>query len=246
MRVGTFSIKIKTYNSKELELGSDYQDINFQLYQKVFYIFFIPVLPLDKFWKVKNVRTNENISMSAELRTKLNLVALKKKNPVWSYMGSVILSAPIVFFLVILMFNIGNNVSNIYQKKNEKKALNSEIINKINHPKLDDVYLMKMIEMDPKTDTHGTILGFKKGYKVNIEYQLINFSNDSIVLQMMKYPEFDGSGLILKKKFNTSKRNLINIADKYKTIDLYKKGTEHNPDLEAIFTIKAINRYDEG
>ena len=51
---GTYSVRMKIYNYKDLNQDENYKDFNFYLYQSVFYILFIPILPIEKFWKIKN------------------------------------------------------------------------------------------------------------------------------------------------------------------------------------------------
>lgn len=242
LKIGTASLKIKTYNNKELGLDNSYEDISFNLYQKFFFILFIPVLPMDKFWKVKNRKTNEFITTNAELRTKLNIIALKKKNPLWTYLGTIIVLAPFIYFLGLLIFNLGNDQLKKLESKKEKEIIHLQILNKIKAPMLNDLYFIKMIEMDPKKNINGKIIGYEKGSRENFEYQVTQFSNDTIKLKLTKYPKYYKYGLKIKNEVTTTKEQLTNITSKYNSIDFYETGTKSNPDLGAVFTIKDITR----
>ena len=56
-KFGIYSIKIKSYTNKDLDLSDDYKHLRFDLYQKMFHILFIPIFPDEKKWKVIDTAT---------------------------------------------------------------------------------------------------------------------------------------------------------------------------------------------
>jgi hypothetical protein len=245
IKIGTYSIRIKKYTARDLNLEGDYNNVNFYLYQQVFFILFIPVLPMEKFWKSKNALTNENIITNAKLRTELNIIALKQKSPLWSYSGSIILLAPFIYFLGLLILNIGNEEFDRHQKKSKNETVLLETIKKINQPELNDIYNINMVEIDPELNVKGKAIGFKKESKTKLKYQLIDFLKDSLKLKLTKYPKYYYSNLILKSEITLSKQSLIDLAKKNVINSFNEKGTTRNPDLQAVYRITKIIRSGE-
>ena len=80
-KLGTYSIKLKSYNHNELALDTKYSHLEFELFQKVFHFFLIPSYPVERFWKVTNSKTGAVETTDASLRTALNIKSLKSKIP---------------------------------------------------------------------------------------------------------------------------------------------------------------------
>ncbi len=242
-KIGTYSIKIKTYTDKDIGFDDNkkYSNLIFQLYQKVFHIYFVPIFPTEKFWKIKNIVTNKDAETDPLLRTRLNLIELKKKSPFWSYSGSMILSLPIILLIGFVIYSLGRTEVKKINKELDKNKLNKEIVEKIKKPNLSDTYYIKFIEMIPKKDINGKPKGFKKGDREILKYNLISFSNDSIELILMEKPFYFTKSITLKNKVKISKQDLINISDHYKTINAYETIKEKSEiKAEAIFSIDRI------
>ncbi|WP_282079758.1 hypothetical protein [Aquimarina algiphila] len=245
---GTHSIRIKTYTYKELGLDEKYNGLKFQLYQNFFFIFFIPVFPITKFWKVKNSLTNKEVGTDAELRTQLNLVTARKKTPYWAYTGFFILITPVLFLVGLLLLNLTQEITRSAEKgiesierRKENDKLNEETIDLIKNPEVGDLYHIKMIEMIPKKDVNGKRKGFKKGEREELEYELTQFSIDSLTLKLTKIPNYFAADLTLKNDVKVSGKDLITIADSFKTLYLY----ETIDGSEAVFAIQKIDRTDQ-
>ena len=97
-KFGIYTIKAKTYSYNELGLDKSYSTYKFVLYYTVFHIFAIPVFPVDKEWKVKSISTNTQVPTDSNVRTKINLITLRRNPPFWSF------ALPIVLFLALVVF----------------------------------------------------------------------------------------------------------------------------------------------
>ncbi|WP_397362246.1 hypothetical protein [Olleya sp. R77988] len=242
-RIGAYSVRLKTYNSNDLSLPEKYNHLKFQLYQKVFYILFIPVLPIELFWKIKDANTNKEASSDAELRTKLNLFSLNKKSPFWTYSGLMILLAPFIFLAGYLILNFGEKQIKNIEKSIENDKVNFRVVENIKAPILNDVYHIKLIEMIPQTDVNGKVKSFKKGERETLKYKVLSFSEDSLSLVLIETPKFFFADILLKDTVKVLKNKLIDISDSYKTIDLYTPIKDKNIiKAEAVFNIDNIIR----
>ncbi|WP_109301906.1 hypothetical protein [Aquimarina sp. AU474] len=248
---GRYSLRTKTYDYKELELDESYSHLKFQLYQTFFFLFFIPVFPITRFWKVKDKLTDKEVSTDAELRTKLFKVETRTKTPYWTYIGFFVLITPVLFLIGMLVLNLTKEISRSaekgiqsIEKRHENNKLNAETEDKIEDPTKKDVYYIKMIEMRPKTDVHGTKKGFTKSARRSLEYSVLDFSKDSIRLKLAQTGSYYSKRLILKEEVAVAKQDLIKISGNYKTLYLYNTIKINNGlvQAEAVFAIDEIER----
>lgn len=241
VKLGTYSLKIKTFYSTDLKENTKYKDLKFELYQKVFYIMAIPVLPIDKFWKVKNISTNEEVTTTPELRTELNLIALKKRSPFWAYTGTLILLLPIFIVLGVFGYQYALDLEYEHKKSELRQELNIETQDLLKSTKVNDVFLFNVREMIPKYDTNGKRKGFKRGYKSDLKYRVVNVLNDSITLSLQR-PRHFTIDVDLKTKTTISKKDLNAIIDTYKSLDFYSQQTDDKGRIkaEALFNLDKI------
>ena len=249
---GRYSIRTKTYTHQELNLPAEYSHLKFQLYQNFFFLFFIPVFPITKFWKVKNNTTDKEVGTDAQLRTLLNKAEARIKTPYWAYTGFIILMIPVLLLIGLLITNMTKEVSRSVgrgfesvEKRKENDKLNEETVALIKSAANKDTYHIKMIEMIPKINVAGRREGFKRGERAELTYTLSGSSEDSVVLQLSKH-DYHWDKVVLKKEVTVAKQDLINIAGSYKTLYLYER-VKINDQLikaEAVFAIDRIESVD--
>ncbi|WP_298902857.1 hypothetical protein [uncultured Psychroserpens sp.] len=166
---GTYAIKLKTFNEEDLNLDEKkYSNYTFLVYVKVFHILLIPFFPLEKFWVIKDEYSNDFVNTDASLRHQLTLKQLKIKNPFWSFSGCIIFCIPILFWL----FNILGGLFTVNKPQTDYEfyvAKKERIINKIHHPSLNHMYSIEV---------------HRSGYKDFLEYDVISFTQDTIVLKL--------------------------------------------------------------
>lgn len=236
-KIGTYSIKLKTYNNKDLGLDNEYQNLEFQLFQKVFHVLFIPVIPVEKFWKVKNSLTNKEEPTTAELRTVLNLKELKRKSPFWTYSGLIFISLAVLFLIGFLISPYVEDGIESLNESNEKRKYVSETADIIENPKTNDLYHIEMIELTPTTENKK---GYKRGAKKYLEYTILKFSNDSLELKL-KENRYSSNKVILKEKIKLAKKDLINAVKGFERLKIYDKIQEFK-ETEAVFKLDEIER----
>ncbi len=248
---GRYSLRTKTYDHKELGLDESYGHLKFQLYQTFFFLFFIPVFPITRFWKVKDKLTNKEVPTDAELRTKLFKTEARTKTPYWTYIGFFVLMTPVLFLIGMLVLNLTKEITRSaekgiesIEKRQENNKLNAETEDKIEDPAKKDIYYIKMIEMVPKTDAYGNKKGFKKGARRSLEYSILDFSKDSIRLKLANTATYYSKRLVLKEDVQVAKKDLIDISGSYKTLYLYNtiKINNNLVQAEAVFAIDEIER----
>ena len=235
--LGTYSLKIKTFTNKEINLGAEYHDSQFNLYQKVFYILFIPIFPVEKFWVVKNTITGKEQLTTADLRTKLNLVELKRKSPLWTYTGLIILSISFLFLIGFMLSDYVESGIDSFKKSNIESANNSKTIDLIEDPRPNDVYHIIMVELTP---TNKNKKGYDRGTTKYLEYSIIKFKEDSIELKLIDN-KYSSNKVKLKDSLKLGKENLINALEGFQRLKMYSKIDEYK-DTEAVFKLDEIER----
>ena len=166
---GTYAVKLKTFNAEDLNLDEKkYSNYSFLLYVKLFHILLIPFFPLERFWVIKDEYANDVINTDASLRHQLTLIQLKKKNPFWSFSGCIVFCVLILFWV----FNIVVGLFTVDKPQTDYEfyvARKERIIKKIQHPSLSHIY---SIDVD------------RSGYKDFLKYDVIGFTQDTIVLKI--------------------------------------------------------------
>ena len=240
-KFGLYSIKIKSYTNKDLDLSDDYKHLKFDLYQKIFHILFIPIFPDEKEWKVIDTTTNKIAVTNPKIRTKLNIKALKKRNPILSYFGLIIFGSMLMFLFGLFISGIVKQEYKKYTRKKTHKKQTLQELDKINNPKINDLYLIKMIKITEKKDAYGNKSGIRKSNKYYSTYELDKFTDDSLYLHLKEnHRVLSSIDIKLKKNISVSKKSISEITNKYRKIDFYTKL--NNEKVEAIFCIDGIER----
>ncbi|SHI47929.1 hypothetical protein [Pseudozobellia thermophila] len=242
MRVlGTYTIKIKTYSAKDLGVEGEYDGITFNLYQKVFFLFLIPTWPIDSYWKIKKNNTSESFISDPELRTKLNLIELKRKPPFWAYIGTILLSTPILLLIGFLIMNLAGDFLNERQKKNKIKENTAIAISRINNPAVNDLYEIRKIRIEEKKNNLGKVVGHDQKWDGDHNYKLIRFSKDSLFLRKEK--KIFGSELV--NTISAPKSELVELAKNYIPFKLSKEDMDGDSKPKNLYRIRKVERNEE-
>lgn len=248
---GTHSIRIKTYTHRDIGVDDSYSHLTFQLYQTFFFIFFIPVFPTYRYWKAIHTSTREEVGADTEIYAHLDAIEAKKKEPLWTYLGTFVILTPFLlivgFLLWLFIANLSSELKNsvekgiqTIEKRKEHNQANSATIEKIKHTQKGDIYHIKMIEMIPHADVNGKNSGFTKGEREELEYLVSKVSENTIELTFVKSRGTLTADLLLKKMVSLSKDDLIQISKTYKTVPLYTLTAMKNKSSEAVFAIEKI------
>lgn len=242
MRVlGTYSIKIKTYSAKDLGVEGEYDGITFNLYQKVFFLFLIPTWPIDNYWKIKKNNTSESFVSDPELRTKLNLIELKRKTPFWAYIGTILLSMPILLMVGLLIMNLTEDIISERQQKKKIEENTAIAISRINNPAVNDLYEIRLIRIEEKKNSLGKVVGHDQKWGGDHIYRLTRFSKDSLFLRKEK--KIYNSKLV--NTISTSKSELVELAKKYIPFKLSKDDMDGDSKPRNLYRIRKVKRNEE-
>ena len=244
--IGTYSILIESYTYKDLELDESYANTKFDLYQRVFYILYLPIKPTEKYWKVRDRETNKEVTTNPEIRTKLNLIALKRRSPIWSYLGMIFLSSFFLLFLGFFIFYITKGGVESVQKRIEKNARNGLEVERINKPEIEDIYYIKMLELASEKNSNGKVVKLKRKWVYHYTYKLTNFTSDSIYLKLIKETGYTIKEK-LKKHVSFSKNDLIDISEKYGNINFIDRKSQNDisKEYKLVFAIDEIERLNK-
>ncbi|MEX0315887.1 MAG: hypothetical protein AB3N18_17035 [Allomuricauda sp.] len=244
IKLGTYSLKIKSYSSEDLNL-KDAEKLTFHIYQKVFHFWYIPIFPVEKHWKIKDKGTNKEVEdTTPEMRSAINLKMLKKRSPIWSYSGSIVLALPIIFLLGYVIYgavdvsaeNIGKSWS-----KNSRISAKEDLVKT---PEIDDLYTFKVIEVEAVTDMNGHIAKYQPSPYFSpqkMDFKANYVSKDSVGFDFVEDQGFVVYGNDIKKEFKLSKKTLAGAIKGYKDLDMLKKPNEEgskSKKLVGIFQIK--------
>ncbi|SHK10321.1 hypothetical protein, partial [Pseudozobellia thermophila] len=177
-----------------------------------------------------------------KLRTALNLKSLKRKNPFWAYFGWAILLLPVLFvFYQLASDGIYEGIKSI-KKSNRKKEivteLSTDITDKLESPKVKDVYHIQMVEV--KSDLSENQKKSRPIVKY-LEYILVGYSKNNVELELSVNNEFETKYVLPKEKIKVSKEDVVKIIGDFERLDIYTmKGDSIK--AHALFKIQQIAR----
>jgi len=245
LKFGTYSVKIKSYTSKELGIENEHPDLEFTIRQKVFHFWFIPLFPVDKFWVAKHSGTKEELQETTpKMRNAIDLKILRQRSPFWSYSGVLVLALPVVVLAGYLLLDIAGDAmdsANRYTKKNSRVD-QKEVL--VNAPEVDDLYTFKTLDVDIVTDMNGHFVKYEPSpfsSATKVDYLVNYITKDSIGFEFIKGRKYSDFTFGLKKEFRLSKKDLILATKNYKDLDVLEYPNEpgaKTKDVVGIFEIK--------
>ncbi|WP_420602567.1 hypothetical protein [Flagellimonas sp.] len=251
IKLGTYSLKIKSFSAGELGLKGA-ENLSFNIYQKVFHFWYIPIFPVEKHWKIKDKETKKEFAdTTPEMRSAINLKMLKKRSPIWSYAGSIVLALPILFLLGYVIYgavdvsaeNIGKSWS-----KNSRISAKEDLVE---IPEIDDRYTFKVIEVEAVTDMNGHIAKYQPSPYFSpqkMDFMVNYVSKDSVGFDFVEDQGFVVYGDDVKKEFRLSKKALLGAIKGYKNLNILKRPNEEGSKtkkLAGIFQIKRPENLEE-
>ena len=250
IKFGTYSLKIKSYTAHELNLDDSYKNFTFQIYQKVFHFWFIPIFPVEKHWKIKDKQTNlELAETDATMRSAIDLKMLKRRSPVWSFTGSIVLAIPLIIGLVYVVYGMIDSSADEISKGLAKNSRISAKNDLVQDPVLDDLYTFKVIEVDAVTDANGHIAKYEVspyGSPKKADYQVNYITRDSIGFDFVKNKEyFMQSTNDLQATFRLAKNDLVNASKGYKELPILKYPNSEDSKSKKLVGIFEIQRPEQ-
>lgn len=246
LKLGTYSLKIKSFTAQELGLDTSSKELSFIIYQKVFHFWYIPIFPVEKHWKIKEVSTGKEITETTpKMRSAIDLQLLKKKSPIWSYSGSVILFLPI---LLVLGYVIFTAVDLSFDEINKSMDKNSRVSNKeqlVKTPQINDLYVFKIIEVDAVTDMNGHIAKYEPNpyfAPAKVNFTVNYLSADSVGFDIAQNQDFSIYEDDVKKEFKLSKNELVKAIQGYKDLDILNRPNVANGKSKMLTGIFEIER----
>ncbi len=243
IKFGTYSRKIKSFSAREVGLDSTHNHLIFDIRQKVFHIWFLPLFPVEKTWKVADKTTGKEIlETTPKMRSAIDLKLLKQKSPIWSYTGLLIIALPILFVLGVVIYGaISDGIDGVNKSiaKNDRISLKEELVNS---PQLDDHYTFKTLTLDLVTDHNGHIVKYEANaapYSVN--YAVVYMSKDSIGFEIIEKAKGISYAYGLKKEFRLSKKEVLLAAKGYQELKVHQyenKPGARTKDVVGVFKIK--------
>ncbi len=248
-KFGTYSLKIKTYNSSELGIEKEHPNLDFTIRQKIFHFWFIPLFPVDKFWKVKRSDTGEEVlETTPKMRNAIDLKVLKQKSPIWSYSGSIVIAIPLLLLMSYFLYGV---VDNAIDNVNKNVAKNNRIDNKeelVKAPEINDLYTFKTLDVDIVTDMNGHFVKYKPSYfssPTKVDYVVNYISKDSIGFEFIKSRNYSNHTFGLKQEFRLSKNELILATKNYQDLKIQKYPNEVGAKTKDIVGVFEIVRGEE-
>ncbi len=246
LKLGSYSLKIKSFTPKELGLTDISENLKFNLYQKVFHLWYIPIFPVDKHWKIIDSTTKkEVVETDAVMRSAIDLQMLKKRSPVWSYTGLLILTLPVLALLIYIIYGaIDVSAEGI----NKTLAKNSRVSNKeklVQTPEIGDLYTFKILNVEMVTDMNGQSAGFKPSYfssPYDVDFYVNYISKDTVGFYHNRVEGSTNYTYGLKKEFKLSRRDLLLAAKNYQDLDVLERANEENSKTKDIVGIFQIQR----
>lgn len=246
LKLGTYSLKIKSFTAQELGLEPSSKDLLFTIYQKVFHFWYIPIFPVEKHWKAKEVSTGKEITATTpKMRSAIDLQMLKKKSPIWSYSGSLILFLPI---LVVLGYVIFTAVDLSFNEINKSMDKNSRVSNKeqlVKTPQVNDLYVFKIIEVDAVTDMNGHIAKYEPNpyfAPAKVNFTVNYLAADSVGFDIQHDQDFSIYKDDVKKEFKLSKKDLAKAIQGYRDLDILNRPNVANAKSKMLTGIFKIER----
>ncbi|WP_158975733.1 hypothetical protein [Cellulophaga sp. L1A9] len=249
VKFGTYSLKIKSYTAKEVGLKDAHANMTFIIFQKILHFWFVPLIPVDKFWIIKDSHTGKQITeTTSTMRAAIDLKLIKQRTPIWSYFGLILITLP---FLVFFMFGVYLSVDKIIDEvqgdivKNNRVDLKKELVK---NPQINDLYTFKTIYLDKVTDENGYFVNYKPSHfssSSKIDYSVNYISRDSVGFEFLKDKKYSTYTFGLKEVFRLSKKDLILATKGYRELEVYEYQKKPNSKSKEVVGVFEINRAQE-
>ncbi len=246
IKLGSYSLKIKTFTAQELRLENVPGNLDFNIYQKVFHLWYIPVFPVEKHWKILDRTTKKEIEeTTASMRSALDMKMLKKRSPVWSYSGLLILALPV---LVLIGYVIFGAIDVSADGINKALAKNSRISSKetlAQTPEIGDLYTFKILSVDRVTDANGHSAGYKSSQfsaPFDVDFLVNYISKDSVGFDHNTVDGRTNYTYGLKNEFKLSKEELLLATKNYQDLKILEYPNEEGAQSKKIVGIFQIDR----
>ncbi|NER15685.1 hypothetical protein [Spongiivirga citrea] len=244
VRLGRYSIKRKTYSYTDLGLNEAYKNMLFKFYVQVFHLWYIPILPVGKFWVVVDRDTKKEVVLNPEVRTILNLKELKSRYPFWSYIGAFIISLPVLFLIGLLVLQIINYSDKQLDKQLTVSNRIEQVEEGLENIELDDELSFKTFELKIIKDKYGAVLRKEKQYYTpTYKYVVTMITNDSIQIER-KFRSSRPYRYTIYKKKTLSKQQLQGMISKTFASgqNQLRKDVENEKDFMVLFSLYEINK----
>ncbi len=245
IRFGTYSLKVKSFSARELELPDVANQFSFNIYQKIFHFCYIPIFPVEKNGVIKRKETGKVfLESTPEMRTALNLKVLKTRSPVWSYIGLIVICVPIIFLLGLFTYRAASEATDLADKKIAKGNridLKSELVQS---PEIDDLYIFKTLTLEAMTDMNGHFVKYEKSHfssAYKVRYKINYLVKDSVGFEFLKQNTYDYT-YGLKKEFRISKEDLLAASKGYQDLKIQKYPSSVNATSKNVVGIFEIQR----
>jgi len=250
IRFGTYSKTIKTLDAKSLNLPEEHNNYVFKVMQKVFHLWYIPIFPVDKYWKIADRHTGkEAIPEDPIVRNAINLRTLKTKTPLWAYTGTGILLIPVLLLLGLIIYWAADSSiagTNKFIAKENRKADKEAFANA---PLLDDLYTFKVKELEPVTDYNGQSAGYQESYWKGtdiIAYTVNYISKDSLGLSLHNDDDYFNSRFPPKQEIRIARHSLLKATKGFRDLPFYEIKYPDNPNPNKLVSgIFKITRDEE-
>ncbi len=244
IRVGRYSIKRKTYSNLDLGLSEEYRNMLFKFYVQVFHLWYIPILPVGKFWKVIDKDTKEEVALNPKVRTELNLKELKSRYPFWSYTGAFVISLPVLFLIGLLVAQIVNYGDRQLYKHSRVSDRIEQVEQGLENIELDDELSFKTLEVKIIRDKYGAELRKEKQYySPTYEYVATLITNDSVQIKLKPNNSKPYRYTMLKEK-TLSRDQLKGMISKTFAAgqNQLRKDIENEKDFLVLFSLYEVEK----
>ena len=246
IKLGAYSLKIKSYTAQELGLPDVSEKLIFNVYQKVFHIWYVPIFPVEKHWKILDGTTKKEVKETTPaMRSALDLKMIKKRSPLWSYTGVAIVALPVLALLIYVVYGVFDVSSNGIQKTLAKNSRisNKEILAKT--PEIGDLYTFKVLNVDRVTDMNGHTTGYKSSHfssPYDVDFFVNYISKDSVGLEYNLMEGRSDYTYGLKPEFRLSKAEVRLAAENYQDLDILEYPNREGAETKKIVGIFQIQR----
>ena len=245
LKFGTYSVKIKTFSSKELGIEHEHPGLEFNIRQKVFHFWFIPLCPVDKFWVAKRSDTKAVVEETTpKMRNAIDMKVLKQRSPFWSYSGVLVLALPLVALAGYLLYDVAGDAMDTANRTMEKNKRVDQKEAFVNAPEVNDKYTFKTLGVDIVTDANGHFVKYQPSpfsSPTKVEYVVNYISKDSIGFEFQEGSSYSDYTFGLKKEFRLSKKDLVSATKNYQDLNILKYPNEvgaKTKDVVGVFEIQ--------
>ncbi|WP_422859191.1 hypothetical protein ACOKFD_18080 [Flagellimonas sp. S174] len=246
LRLGSYSLKIKSYTAQELGLRDISENLIFTIYQKVFHLWYIPIFPVEKHWKVLDGATKKEVTdTNPAMRSALDLKTLKKRSPFWSYTGLIVVALPVLFLLGYVIYGTIDVSSDGINKALAKNTRISEKKELAQTPEIGDMYTFKILNVERITDMNGQSAGYKPSYfssPYDVDFLVNYISKDSVGFDHNHVEGRTNYTFGLRPQFKLSKSEVLLAAENYQDLQVLERPNEDGAKTKNVVGIFQIQR----